>query len=560
MKGKYKNHAIIAVSAVFIVTVSAIVFSLMNTAATEKTPENQVLGESADTGSNVALGGAEDYTSAGNVELDNSWPGEIISSEISHVQPQREGVITGWRVRIGQAVSTGEVLGKISAPPATPELISMLAERTEAVARAKAEAAVADEFAAKEQLRFNALKDSIESNIPTNDGLAFTALDGMRKNIELKKTAVRSYIENTVSDHVLMLTNASDWRYYRYGGLNKQYGLLNPEVQANYEMALLILTDVLKKSSDPPIEKAEIYFTLAVRLANSSGDNEMVNGFKMTASDDQKDFFEVLSMYREAQVELSAMETEYKIMLSENSAMVEKDRSMAHAEVKAMEVSFDTVSNEIMGGQSIIAPRAGIVSAIYKKAGDLVDPGMPIAVISGYGNGSIIVRMRIPNNILKPKVGEILSVVRPGFPMDIRKVKMIGIGAALDDTGSFMADAALLNSIDWPVSASVRVIAPKNSSAPVIKLSSVWWNEEGAPQVWAVSEAGRIFSKKISVGRTFGSFIEIYDGLANGDRYIISPTPNIREDMLLADILPKEKNEVHPAESGGHIMPDGTEM
>ena len=436
----------------------------------------------------------------------------------------------------------------------------MLAERTEAVARAKAEAAVADEFAAKEQLRFNALKDSIESNIPTNDGLAFTALDGMRKNIELKKTAVRSYIENTVSDHVLMLTNASDWRYYRYGGLNKQYGLLNPEVQANYEMALLILTDVLKKSSDPPIEKAEIYFTLAVRLANSSGDNEMVNGFKMTASDDQKDFFEVLSMYREAQVELSAMETEYKIMLSENSAMVEKDRSMAHVEVKAMEVSFDTVSNEIMGGQSIIAPRAGIVSAIYKKAGDLVDPGMPIAVISGYGNGSIIVRMRIPNNILKPKVGEILSVVRPGFPMDIRKVKMIGIGAALDDTGSFMADAALLNSIDWPVSASVRVIAPKNSSAPVIKLSSVWWNEEGAPQVWAVSEAGRIFSKKISVGRTFGSFIEIYDGLANGDRYIISPTPNIREDMLLADILPKEKNEVHPAESGGHIMPDGTEM
>src|SRR3989344_448338 len=79
-----------------------------------------------------------DEGSVGNIEVGGSWPGELISSEISQIQPQRQGVITDWRVNVGDAVSAGDILGKISAPPATTELIKMLAEQTEAVAKARA--------------------------------------------------------------------------------------------------------------------------------------------------------------------------------------------------------------------------------------------------------------------------------------------------------------------------------------------------------------------------------------------------------------------------------------
>ena len=41
-------------------------------------------------------------------KLNNSWPGEIISSEVSQIQPQREGVIIDWRVNIGDVVSGGK--------------------------------------------------------------------------------------------------------------------------------------------------------------------------------------------------------------------------------------------------------------------------------------------------------------------------------------------------------------------------------------------------------------------------------------------------------------------
>ncbi len=506
-------------------------------------------GQSADAGSEVlgiAVVGAE--TVAGNESLGSSWPGEIISSEISQIQPQREGVITNWRVRIGDAVSAGDVLGKISAPPATPELITMLAEQTEALARAKAQAIIADEFAAKEQLRFNALRGSIESNATSSADFSFTALESMRKKAEVKRDAVRSFIEQAISGHVLMVSSATDWRYFR--SLNREYyGQLNQSIQNAYELSLLTLIIKLKSSTDLPIENAQDYFALAVRLANSSGDEVTVNGFKTMVVADQKEFLEMLADYRMAQAEVADKETEYKIMLSENSAMVEKDRSMAHAEVKAMEASYNTVANEITNGLYIIAPRAGIVSAIYKKVGDLVDPGMPVAVIAGHDNSGLIVRMSIPNNIRKPAVGEMLFAVRPGFPTDIRRVKITGIGISLDEMGSYMADATLIDRADWPVGASVRVIAPQNSSAPVIKLSSVWWNEEGAPNVWGVSEAGRIFSKKIIIGRTLGTLIEVYEGIKNGDRYIMNPALDIREDMLLDDIVPKDDNA--PAKSGG---------
>ncbi|MEK7584588.1 MAG: hypothetical protein AAB490_05060, partial [Patescibacteria group bacterium] len=115
----------------------------------------------------------------------------------------------------------------------------------------------------------------------------------------------------------------------------------------------------------------------------------------------------------------------------------------------------------------------------------------------------------------------------------------------------YMADAEILEPVDWPSDASVRVSASQSSSTPVIKHSSVWWNDVGEPFIWAVSEADRIFAKKITIGRTLGTFIEVYDGLKNGDRYVASHESGIREDMLLEELVPKESGANQPATSGG---------
>ena len=105
---------------------------------------------------------------------------------------------------------------------------------------------------------------------------------------------------------------------------------------------------------------------------------------------------------------------------------------------------------------------------------------------------------------------------------------------------------------------------PVNSNVSVVKLSAVWKSESGVPNVWVVSPAGRIFSKEITVGRTLGASVEVYEGIKKGDRYISSPTPEIRENTLLEDLVkvPEQIDSAtdSSAKSGGHDSMGGMEM
>ncbi len=517
--------------------------------------------EGAGTLASASSVGTAGYEGLVNVPvMDNSWPGEIISSDVAQIQPQREGVITNWNVRIGDVVQEGDVLGKISAPPATPELVVMLAEKAEGLARARAQARASDEFAVKEQKRFDAMNDALGNKAASNVNLSLAILNSMRETVVVRHDILRSFVERALARHVVLLSSFFDWRQFRFGGLNKQYGSLNRNMQNAYEVSLVTLIQKLKDSFELPIAEAQNYFSLLAQLANNSStsdlDSESVNDFKMSSVDDQKEFLDLLGEYRMAQAELADKETEYKLMISEQGAMIAKERSMAHAEVYAMETSYNTIAQEINNELNIIAPRTGTVSAIYRKVGDLVGPEMSIAVIAGYGDDGLIARIQIPSNMRKPQKGELFMIVRSGFPNDERRAKIIGVGSSLDEMGSYMADAVFVDQIDWPIGASVRVIVPQNAIAPSVKLSSVQRNNDGSSYVWGVSDAGRIFAKQIKIGRTLGSLIEVYEGLKRGDRYIVDPTSSIREDMLVDEIIKIEKSLDGDAsgstKSGGH--------
>jgi multidrug efflux pump subunit AcrA (membrane-fusion protein) len=139
---------------------------------------------------------------------------------------------------------------------------------------------------------------------------------------------------------------------------------------------------------------------------------------------------------------------------------------------------------------------------------------------------------------------------------------MIGIGNALDETGSMMADALLLEPVDWPVGVSLRVLLPASSATLDLPLSSVWWDSEGGANVWAVSPAGRVYEQKVALGRTLGEKVEIYSGLVRGDRYIVKPVSGIVPDMLIDDI-PSQKVDDEggvTAPKTGHEGMPGMEM
>ena len=172
-------------------------------------------------------------------------------------------------------------------------------------------------------------------------------------------------------------------------------------------------------------------------------------------------------------------------------------------------------------------------------------PGTPVATVTGGTGNDLIVRLRIPVNATKPTVGEMLSVVRTGFPNAPHMAKLIGVGSALDEGGAIMADAILTDASDWPVGAAVRVLAPSESNALTVKLSSLWFDSRGNSNVWAISTAGRVYAKKVTLGRTVGESVEIIDGIMRGDQYIEKPVPGISEDMLIDDIGSTQKKDTN---------------
>jgi multidrug efflux pump subunit AcrA (membrane-fusion protein) len=273
---------------------------------------------------------------------------------------------------------------------------------------------------------------------------------------------------------------------------------------------------------------------------------------------DQSEFVTMLGEIKSMELESVNTQRESIDTLADIDAMIaelEKELAMSAGEVVAKEAAYARVSGSISGGYSIVAPNSGIVSSIMKKPGEFVGPGMPVATITANGNGKELVRMSMPNNIQKPKIGELLSIIRPGFGTDIKKARLIGVGSSLDD-GSYMADAIFIEPANWPVGSSVRVLASTSSAATLIKYSSILWSEKGAPTVWAITSADRIFAKEITIGRTLGASVEVYAGLKNGDRYIANPIAEIKENMFLGDLIkkitPNEGGASTPAKSGGH--------
>lgn len=546
IKQRQSKIFIIATSTLLLIIVTVVVYSSMNKVS--DTADTMSGGITTLEDISIVATFGINGTSTESLVSNNSWPGELVSDDISQIQPQRAGIITDWYVHIGEYVSQGEVLGKISAPPATPELIKMLAEQTEAVTKARAQVTISDEFAIKEQARLNALKSSLESGSATGGDLTFTSLTRLREKVDVKKKALRAFVEQAISTHVTTISNSTTWRSFSNSStINLQYGALDQSAQYTYKVALSSLVEKLKTSQDVPIEDAQSYFALAVRLANSSNDDSTL-AFKTITVNDQNGFSTALSDYKDAQASLADKETEYKLTISEQSSSVEKDRSMAYAEAKASEAAYSTVSGQITGGSYITSPRSGTVSVIYKKVGDLVGPEMAIAVIAGKNNTKLTVRIRIPSNTNRPVSGDMVSVIRPGYTKDIHQAKVLGVGTTLDETGSYLADAILIDTVDWPVGASVRVVPVKNLNIPSIKSSSIFWSEGGIPHVWAVSEAGRIFAKKITIGRTLGDSFEVIEGLKNGEKYIIDVTLDITENMFLDELI-KYENQSTEAET-----------
>ncbi len=563
---------VLAVVVVIGVTAS---YSVNKSSAVNAVEDTSTDTRSSNSNPIVAVVGEDDFSITGATVSHSSWPGQIISPSNLQIQPEREGTIVEWFVRVGEQVRIGQVVGKLSRPPQTPDVVMALSEKYGELLEARTDVVALRAYTEKRLSQLKDLrKDTKNSNKEKRDLLELKtpvnnedALSGIATEKENARVAL---YESLVKIFPIMYGQAdipaSPALIYNLT-LRPTIGSQNASLRSGFPAIVFNVLSDLDDVSKIPEQSALIYFDNALKLANASTPDGTVltaaniSSLKMGLILNQQLFVEVLGKIKVMELEIADIGRTSIDTSAEIDAMkaeLKKDLAMAEGKVAAQEATYATVRTAVTGTYSIVAPKSGTVSSIMKRPGEFVGPGMPIAVVTAGGNDDTLVRMRIPNNVPKPNVGELLSVTRPGFKTDIQQVKLVGVGISLDDTGSYMADAVFTESTPWAIGASVRVLAPVNQTV-FIKSSSYFLDEEGAPAVWAVSEADRIFAKKVTLGRTLGNSLEVYTGLVNGDRYITNPTPDIRENMFLGDlqVVSPEENDAPSDESDEHANMPG---
>lgn len=250
--------------------------------------------------------------------------------------------------------------------------------------------------------------------------------------------------------------------------------------------------------------------------------------------------------------EADAEYTETLLQIDIESAALTREQADADSEVRGAE----TASNAIGLDRNIYALKAGIISGINKNVGDYVSPDTQVASV-GIQNptqNDRFIRFTIPNYYILPSVGEEVKIKRPGYPFLTYNAKITGVGTAIDQSGSFTAEAQFSEVINLPVHSKVRVIPSNQKTDGVfIPVSALWFDDAGKSNVWIVNAQNIVASRIVETGRAVGDKVEIVSGLTKTQKYVSQVTPEIRRGVKVSQTRqPVSGEEVKETSSDGH--------
>lgn len=301
-----------------------------------------------------------------------SWPGEVLSATDVRVHPSREGQISEWRVKLGQRVKKGQVIGRLTPPPATLELSSALAERSQAIIRARAQAEATERLAqaARGQLeRLKLVLDrnrdaslqvaereaeqalrsregasaeliATESNKEASLEAALAELDQAKTTVPLKRQALRVAIERLTQRTAGRLSYSGTSPSTSAGASNMSFkwgvGVTNSAAQDQYRRTLGQLLDAMKDPNALPDDVALTYVKATQDLLASTigGTTDLpqseLNTIRTELADDQKDMIEALNDYKDAQSVIALKQAELVKIRSE------RDKELATAKTASL--------------------------------------------------------------------------------------------------------------------------------------------------------------------------------------------------------------------------------
>ena len=241
-----------------------------------------------------------------------------------------------------------------------------------------------------------------------------------------------------------------------------------------------------------------------------------------------------------------------KVVSKQEYDQNEKAYEAANANLQQLE--------KIQGFQQIVAPFTGKVSARNIDVGTLVTAGTGNSgtpLFSMVQSDPLRVYVFVPQtNAASMREGlkaKILVQERPGQDFEGTVTRTAG---ALDPTSRTMQVEVQVPNHEGKLYAGmygqVKFLLPENNAPIVVPADTFVFRAQG-PQVVTVTNGNRIHIQKISVGRDFGTQLEVLDGLAENTKVVINPSDDLVEGVQVQVKAPEKPK----SDTSGKQSPSG---
>ena len=221
---------------------------------------------------------------------------------------------------------------------------------------------------------------------------------------------------------------------------------------------------------------------------------------------------------------------EKKVVSKQEYDQNEKAYEAAQANLQQLE--------KIQGFQQILAPFAGKITARNIDVGTLVT--------AGTGNSGTPLFSMVQSDVLRvyvfapqenaPSIHEGLAakIVLQEYPGQEFDGKVTRTAGALDPQSRTMQVEVQVPNREGKLYAGmygqVKFLLPDDNAPIVVPADAFVFRAQG-PQVVTVTNDDRIHWQKISVGRDFGTQLEVLDGLKENAEVVMNPTDDLREGI-----------------------------
>lgn len=228
-----------------------------------------------------------------------------------------------------------------------------------------------------------------------------------------------------------------------------------------------------------------------------------------------------------------------KLLAAGTASQQETAEKRAELELKSAQVAAAGANvrrlEELQSFQRVTAPFAGVVTARRVDVGELVSPGGGRELFRLAQAGTLRVFVRLPQSLARAvSAGQPAELLLPESPGRAFPAKVARTAGAIDPASrTLLTELEVDNARGEILPGSfgqVRFSHVRVEAALTLPATTLLFRAAGA-QVGVVGADSRVTVKPVTIGRDFGSTVEVLAGVTAADRVIINPPDSLADGL-----------------------------